>query len=296
MSKQTQLTDATNYDVKRIVFSEPIESKIPNSALTYKRINISTMNDDGKSSGDLILKTPYLFSFGVQENKGLDGKKNGYVMPLCLWNRNGPSSEENAWTDTFNNICEHAKKYLVDHKGDIGKWDLDMAELKKFNPLYWKKDKKTGKIEPGTGPTLYPKLIASRRDNVERIMTIFYDTDTLDEINPIDIVGKYCNVTAAVKIESIFIGNRISLQVKLWEVEVSLQSGGMRRLLGSSKPAAKVIKQEMVAEEDPDYEPDEDSEAVSEAGSVELSEDEEFVAQPSPPRKTVSKRRGVSKK
>lgn len=231
MSYSTQLTDVSNYNVNRMIFNQSQKNTIPNSVLTYQRINISSRNEDG-TVGDLILKTPMLFSFGVQESKSMETKEiNGYVMPLCMWDRNNPSAEERAWTDMFDKICNHCKEYLVNNKNDIGKWDLEMNDLKKFNPLHWKRDKTTGRIEEGTGPTLYAKLISSKRDGVDKILSSFYDADTCEEINPLDILNKYCHVIAAIKIESIFIGTRIALQIKLWEVEVRLHGSGRKRLL-----------------------------------------------------------------
>jgi hypothetical protein len=62
--RSNQLSSASEYDVKRMVFSDPIKGSIPNTTISYKRINISTLNKDG-SIGDLILPTERLFSFGV---------------------------------------------------------------------------------------------------------------------------------------------------------------------------------------------------------------------------------------
>ena len=52
-------------------------------------------------------------------------------------------------------------------------------------------------------------------------------------MNPLELVGKPCFVNAAVKIESIFIGSKITLQVKLFECDVELleSQGGLRKLL-----------------------------------------------------------------
>ena len=110
-SENTQLTTASGYDVTRMVFSDPIQGTIPNSkpAIAYKRINISTKNEDG-TVGELIFPTEQLFSFGVGENKSLDtGKVNGYVMPLCLYNRDTPSKNEKSW-ETPGRGTEHLKK------------------------------------------------------------------------------------------------------------------------------------------------------------------------------------------
>ena len=43
-----------------------------------------------------------------------------------------------------------------------------------------------------------------------------------EEIDPLSILGKHCYTEAAIKIESIFIGQSISLQVKLYEAHIDL--------------------------------------------------------------------------
>jgi hypothetical protein len=229
MSNNTQLTTADGYDIKRMIFSDPQQGSIPNSVppISYKRISIQTRNEDG-TTGDLIFPTSQLFSFGVNENKELGTDKiNGYVMPLCLHNRDGASKEEKAWSDTFNNVVEACKEYLLSNREEIGHYDLTMSDLKKFNPLYIKKEK-TGKPVDGTGPTCYAKLIIAKKQN--KIISMFYDTDG-EEIDPMSLLKKFCYVKAAVKIESIFIGSKITLQVKLYECEVRLADTGMKRMM-----------------------------------------------------------------
>lgn len=276
----TQLTKVSGYNVNNMIFSEPQENKIPNSTFSYKRINISTRNNNG-TIGDLVLQTPTLFSFGVQENINPETQEvNGYIMPLCMWTKGGCTDEEKEWTDTFNKICEHCKEHLIEHRTEFGKWDLEMNDLKKFNPLYWKRDKRTGLVENGTGPTLYPKLIMSKK--LDKIMSVFFDKFTGDDIDPLSILGKMCNVTAAVKIESIFIGNKISLQVKLWETEVELKSVGVKRLLQVNRP-----------EETNDNNDDEhEVQLVNEetTGSINELSDDEFISKPKVQRKRVAKK------
>jgi hypothetical protein len=225
--ENTQLTPAIGYNTSRMIFSDPQDGTIPGStpSIKFKRINIRTKNEDG-TIGDLIISTERVFSFGVQENKSLEtGEVSGHVMPLCLWNKEGATSGEEEWIRSFNKIIDNCKKHVIDNREEIGQYDLEMSHLYKFNPLYWKKDK--GKVVDGQGPVLYAKLIESKKQN--KILTMFYDTDG----NPIpdsEIHGKYCHANAAIKIESIFIGNKISMQVKLWEAEVEFAGSRMKRL------------------------------------------------------------------
>jgi hypothetical protein len=224
--RKNQLTTASGYDVNRMVFSDPVGGSVPDTPIVFRRINISTKNKDG-TIGDLILPTERVFSFGTSENTNPETKKvNGYVLPLCLWSRNGPSEAEKAWTTTFDNIVEHCKQYLLDNKEELELYDLEPTDLKKFNPLYYKKEK--GKIVDGTGPTLYAKLIASKKH--DKIMSMFFNSDG-ESIDPLSLLKKYCYVKGAIKIESIFLGNKVSLQVKLYEADVELLDAGMKPLL-----------------------------------------------------------------
>jgi hypothetical protein len=108
----TKLTSATGYNTNNIIFSKPEIGTIPGSIpkLSFKRIRIGTKNEDG-TTGDLIMETPYdLFSFGLQENREMgSGNINGYVLPLCLWNKNGATQEEKNFTDIFEQIVQTFK-------------------------------------------------------------------------------------------------------------------------------------------------------------------------------------------
>lgn len=243
----TQLISASKYDTSSMIFSDPQQGSVPGNgpSIAFSRINISTKNPDG-STGELVIPTGRLFSFGVSENTSPDtGKVNGWTLPLCLWSRDGASPDEKAWTDTFNTIVERCIDHIIDNKEELDKYDLERSDLKKFNPLYWKKEKKmvNGKqqlvVAEGTGPTLYSKLIYSKKN--ESFVTKFYDVND-EPIDPLDMIGKYCYSTAAVKIESIFIGNKISLQVKLYEAVIEpIQQGGKRLI--ARAPAQSIVIQ-----------------------------------------------------
>ena len=296
MSQNTQLVNGTEYDVKNMIFSEPVHGSIPDSkpAISFQRVNIMTRNSDG-SVGELIIPTGKLFSFGVSENTSQEtGKTNGYTMPLCMWSKHGASDEEKAWTNTFDKIVDKCIDYILDNKEELDKFDLDRSDLKKFNPMYWKKEKVMvdGKprleVAKGTGPTLYTKLIFSKRS--EKFVTKFYDHHD-NPIDPFDLIGKYCYVYGAVKIESIFIGNKISLQVKLYEAVVEPLQSGSKRLLSRPQSNSVVLNNQsnimkMGGQSDDDNDDDDDS---SSDGSIE--------AEPTPPPKPAKKvvRRVVKK-
>ena len=241
MNNNTQLTPANDsFNTDRIQFSEPITGSIPDSkpAISFKRIIIQTENQDG-TIGDLILPTQRIFTFGISENANMDtGMVNGYTLPLVLWNRDGHSKEEKSFSDTFDRIVEKCKDHLIENREEIEHYDLERNDLKKLNPLYWKKER--GKIVEGSGPTLYSKLICSKKNGDIKILTMFYDLND-NPIPPSELFSKRGYVKGAIKIESIFIGNKISLQVKLYECIFEPIQNGMKRLLTRPKAEPKVI-------------------------------------------------------
>lgn len=292
-SKQnTQLTDISSFNAKKnIIFSDPVSGEIPDSKpkIEFKRINISTRNPDG-SEGELILPTEHLYSFGVSENKSMEtGKINGYTFPICLWNKNGPTDVEKQWTDKFDEIIDVCIDHIIDVKDDIDMYELSRSDLTKtkggLNPLYWKKervkDDKTGKMVlqnvPGRGPTLYAKLMYSKAKNT--FMSQFYDTEG-NNLEPLNLIGQHCFFRGAVKIESIFIGSKISIQVKLYEAEVEPMTSGVRRLLARPTVVSKVIVE--------DKQDLEDNEIKVETSSSDDDEEEEET-QPPPPKKLIKK-------
>jgi hypothetical protein len=307
--QNTQLIslNKSDYDTSRVRFSKPIVTNLQNQGgptISFKRIPIGTLNEDG-TKGELVIATENIFSFGVQENTDPTTKKvNGYVMPLCLYNRDGASKAEENWVRVFNNIVDKCKDYLIENRAEIERYDLDLSELKKFNPLWYKKDK--GKIVEGTGPQLYCKLIVSKKQK-NKILTLFslVSGDSItDDVNPLDLLGKFCYVNAAVKIESIFIGRTISLQIKLYEAHVRLLNNAPRPMLERPKVRREVI----VAKAEDDNEENEESNPESEEsnddeGSLKGSSDSEEEEEPEPvpkpaPKKVVKRivRRGVRNK
>jgi len=250
---KTQLTTAQGYNINQMIFSDPIPGSVPDSIpkIEFKRINISTVYDDG-TVGDLIFPTERLYSYGVTENVSQESQKvTGFTFPLCLWNIDGATQAEKGWVQTFEDVVEHCMEHVLENQEEID-IEVSRAELTKtkggFNPLYWKRekieDKETGKTKtqkvPGRGPTLYTKLIYSKKN--EKFITRFFDTND-NPIQPLDLMGKRCHAEAAVKIESIFISGtgKVSLQVKLYEAVVELADTGMERLLGRPKARSQVL-------------------------------------------------------
>ena len=304
----TQLTDPQGFDTKNIIFSKPENKQIPNEdpsapKMFYKTIRIGTRNPDG-TKGDLVFGTTELFSFGVSENTEMGSTRvNGYTMPLCLWSKDGATPGEEAFVNTFNSTIERIKRHVLDSKDEIEKYDLEESELKKLNPLYWKRER--GKIVEGQGPTLYAKLLYKKGADGGKILSDFTHFENESTIDPMTLVKKYCFVTAAIKIESIYIGTKISVQLKLVEAIVRpLESGPKKLLRPTSNPTVTVTTSASDAlqqnsesgSEDAGSDDDDDG---SDAGSLDEDDGAGSKAEPEPepePAPVVPKRRVVRKK
>ena len=276
----TQITTASGYNTTNIVYGKPRDGNIPGSSVTFKRIQMGTRNPDG-TLGELILSTSRLFSFGLSPSVNMTtGKTDGYTLAMCLTNMDSPTAEEKAFLDTFNKICDHAVDYILQHRDDVGKYELEKADLKKFNPVYIKREK--GKIVEGSSPMLYAKVLQNKK--MQTITSLFYDKYGRD-IDPMSLMNKQCYVKAAIKIEGIFIGSKVSLQVKLHEAEVELRESGVKRLLRPSAADAPLPPSQSFAStvqsESKEDDEDVDVDGDDDKGSLKGDDDNEEVA-PSP--------------
>ena len=211
-----QLSSYENITQESIIFNEAKEYKVKDSKIKYKRIPIEIKYPNNKK-GPLVIETPTLFSFGVNEKKNQDTKKLvGYSIPVCLWSKDSePSTQEKAFFDVINNITTTSQYHLENEYGP------DMASTLS-SPFYYKqieytdkKGKKKTKVDESSAPVLYAKLIYSEKS--KKILSLF-KTKGKKDLNPFKYINQYCNVKMALIIEGIFISNTVkSLQIKVHE-------------------------------------------------------------------------------
>ena len=65
----------------------------------------------------------------------------------------------------------------------------------------------------------------------ERINTIFINEESKSQANPLSLLGKRKSIQFALKIEAVYIGTKISFQIKLYEVKYRLLESSMKSLL-----------------------------------------------------------------
>ena len=214
-----QLSSYDSITTENIIFNEAKEFKVKDSKIKYKRIPIEVKYPNGKK-GALVIETPLLFSFGVNEKKNQETNKLvGCSMPVCLWSKDSePNTKEKAFFETLNNVVSMCRYHLESEYG------ADLASSLS-SPFYYKqieytdkKGKKKTKKDESSAPVLYAKLIYSEKS--KKILSLF-KTKGRNDLNPFKYINQYCNVKMALIIEGIFISKTVtSLQIKVHECYV----------------------------------------------------------------------------
>lgn len=202
--------------------------------------------------GDFMVTLDRMFSFGVSESTDpATNKVTGHSISLCMYSKEGATEREIKTVDKFETLIQKCKDYLISVRKSVKQPLLEMSDLKNMSKLlYWKKDEDGNKI-PGIGPTLGPKLIEFKASvdskGVEKpyqMVTTFYLEDEVDdegnprEVDPLSFLSdnankqfKLCYVRPVVKIDSIFIGSKISIQCKITEADIAPVQAGAQKLL-----------------------------------------------------------------
>lgn len=287
-----QLCSAIGYDVKNLVFGKFAEEKNPVGGAVNHTIQILHRYPNG-TVGPLVLKTVEgLFSFGLSTDKNEDGgvKQNGkqkYSFPIVLFSREGPTQEQQQWVDGLKEIIKKCKEELLTNKE---KYNLDIEEgdLRKFGDsiIYVQKDKITKKPIVGKSPIIYPKLYEDKKTG--DIKTSFRDVRDLDEHNnpravkdvKEALMGRYCIVNCALKIECIYLGSnsKYSIRLKLADVIFRTVGGENRQLLPPPAPTSVLL----TSGANPLEEASRGASAINQADSDEEDSEEEIAQLPPP--------------
>ena len=214
-----QLSSYENITQDNIIFNQAKEFKVKNSKIKYKRIPIEVKYPNGKK-GTLVVETPVLFSFGVNEKKNQETNKLvGYSLPVCLWAKDSePNTKEKAFFDVINNVITFSQQHLENEYGADLASSLSSPFYFKQEEYTDKKGKKKTRIDNSSSPVLYAKLIYAEKS--KKILSLFKGKGGKD-LNPFKYINQYCNVKLALIIEGIFISKTVtSLQIKVHECYV----------------------------------------------------------------------------
>lgn len=218
--KDTKLKLSTvkldEFDKSRIIFSEPIEGTIPGSdpkkkdaSLKYNRIKIG-YSKEGKDNtsypSTMTLITPKFFSFGVSENKFSPGD---YTISITFWEKDKePTTEQRLFLEIVESIIASCSQHLTSIKSPALKKKIGTPT---FNTVYQKDN---------NPPSMYPKLRCIIKDGQKVITTHMNDMYSDREYSLDEVLDRRCHAVAAIEFDSIFIGTKVSIQVKIRELSL----------------------------------------------------------------------------
>lgn len=171
----------------------------------------------------LVFSSEEVFSFGVSRNT-LDTNSISYQVSLCLYDRENPKDDEIKWAAKYEELATICREYLK--KSEFKKLKGQIDSMK---GLSWK----ANEVGDADGPKLYPKIMFNQKK--EEFITVFMDEN--DEIveDPKTILDKRGKIKVALRFESIFIGSKVALQVRVNDVLIS-------KWIEAYKPRALIVR------------------------------------------------------
>ena len=200
------LTSPSKLCKKNLIFHEVVTHTVKNTELEYDRIKIET-NYPNNKKGPLVIESPFLFSFGVNERRDkVTNDLVGYSIPVCLWSKDKKLTPEEK---EFFKCLKFLEESCFDKLEDV--YGSEIANnLSKL--LYHNQKDKT------KSPVLYAKLMYSEKS--DKILSLFKVKGNQNP-DPLDFLNQYCNVKLALLIEGIYISESVvSIQMKVHEVYV----------------------------------------------------------------------------
>lgn len=260
-SAPVHILSRKNYNKTNLIVSKNNRGEFVNPAgkkILYGRKNISYRYEDVIGAITLV-PPPGLFSLGITENTNDDKTKvTGYSHAICMQDRSAPTEEQVDFIAFVEEIVEDLREILLrpEERKDMGKPKLERAELKKLgNFMSWKEDE-DGERVPGLGPILNAKLItrnekakvANEKAKVANSTAptgrLVVDTEYFDdEGNIVDfhtLIKQTHKVDASLWLESIYIGNGVSIQCKIPEGKIEPVGSRVPKALSRPKPNRQI--------------------------------------------------------
>ena len=292
-AQSVQVTFPENFNVKSLIFDPIQKRKIPSdnpdekesASNTYHQISIRMRYPDG-SEGPVILQLPRCPTFGI--NLGMNGETavNKLSLSILLGERDNYSDEHKNAVRVLNEIVLACKNQLMTEtvRDALGLEEvLEMRDLtgakKEISPIRPAKDKDTKKPLPMDvrPPTLYARMMVrnDKDTNSKMIASKFYEENKFDaqgrpvEVDPRDYISKMGFCTALVKFESIYLGGKMKIQVKVFECDIKGQDNSFKSLIRRS--AAPVNESAPAIFDDVSYDNEEDEDGSEDAPAASVA-------------------------
>lgn len=224
---RTELTNLNNFSLANLNIDElktAYSFKQGGRTVNISKADITRRFEDG-ATGPLYISPGPVNSFGVSLYES-NGKVQSASLALCL--------QEGSFVESLKTLIRHCQEHVLHQKKEFKTAALTSPEaLTKMNGLKYKIDRQTGEVDSRYGPTLRVKLKAFKQGGeVSAIWSKFYDTDSKQEVNPLDFVGKRCVVHPIIQVDNIMKGSDIYLQLNVKECFIKeMRSSPQRSLL-----------------------------------------------------------------
>lgn len=195
----------TNFNKENIVFEPSRKCTYTDKdgkAIQYHRINIKYRNEQQELEPVSVMIPGCITSLRKNE-------KGELSMSIGLYERS-PSEDQQGTIDILEMIQDTVKNHLKleETKEALGKWDID--DYVDIMSIFWKRKNNVGEEIVGAAPRIFPKLMMSKG----KVVSYILDADEND-ISIDDIVGKSYHGNTDLIVDSIYIGDRPSIQLKL---------------------------------------------------------------------------------
>lgn len=232
-NRATELIQWKTFDVKNIVFDSPHDLEIQQGNKTIKCCKIRVGHTNKNGAGEFIFPVPHFgHAFGVEAYQNDHGQATAHSTSVSLIDNNLTAiekEEQQHFIDQFNVVVERIKDHLISIKKELKKPTLDRAELKNLNPIRPALDENGN--PKGDAQYVSFKLMERKifnkndpKDMKLSVETQFFLDGEYDEsgnpveVNPLDFLEKkHFKFRGAIKLENIFVGAKISLQLKIYD-------------------------------------------------------------------------------
>lgn len=210
------ITDINTFDPASIHWKNVSSSiKVGSQTILTQRAIPYVKNSSGEES-PLLLQTDKVYTYGVKEAEKQNGQGFEYSLPISTSDMNGPTAYQKKFISVCDKISELGRTYLVSHAKEFGK-DWIASDLRKLNIL-WRKEATSERA------TLYAKLPVYKGAFACSFVQPFVQKKTKQiltkKVDPLLYRDVGATIKVVIRVDSIFIGSKVSFQTKAEEVVV----------------------------------------------------------------------------
>lgn len=222
VTRERQFTDYHKFNPSKIIKISDFDT---GKFGTRCRINVVYPSGN---LGPLIFDSPMMFAKGVYVDD------NGtHSVPFFMQDKDQPTEDQIAHIHAWEKLHYFVKKWIVDNLEPLKKINgklfkkiksVDDIDDTILSEVMWRPTNDDGEIDESASPIMFCAKLIEKKGDEPVIYTKFFDQNN-NRCNPLDFEGSkekpfYFPIEPALQIESIWIGKKVSIQVKIAEANV----------------------------------------------------------------------------